>query len=121
MYRSGCLKSLGLWRRTTKVVFQAAALAIVVALSVPARAGDDRAVKSRVPPIYPEIARRLKVSGEVKLQAVVDAQGKVKDVKTLSGNHMLAIAAEGALRQWKFDPGSGETTVVVAINFTLAQ
>jgi TonB family protein len=121
MYRSDWLKSLGVWRRTTKVAFQAAALAIVVALAIPARAGDDRAVKSRIPPVYPEIAKRLKISGEVKLQAVVDAQGKVKDVKALSGNHMLALAAEDAVRQWKFDSGSGEATVVVAVNFTLAQ
>ena len=108
-------------RRWTKRLLQAAALALLVALALPARAGDDRAVKSRVAPVYPEIAKRLRISGEVKLEATVDAQGKVKDVKAVTGNHMLQVAAEDAVRQWKFESGDGETTVVVAVNFGLSQ
>jgi len=41
-----------------------------------ARAADERAVKSRVTPIYPEVAKRMKIRGAVKLVATVDAQGK---------------------------------------------
>lgn len=108
-------------RRWTKNLLQAAALALLVTLALPARAGDERAVRSRVSPVYPEIAKRLKVTGEVKLEAVVDAQGKVKDVKPVSGNHMLETAAEDAVRQWRFEPGDGDATVIVAVNFTLAQ
>ena len=96
-------------RRTMGVrLLQAAALAVIVALALPARAGDDRAVKSRVSPVYPEIARRMRICGEVRLEATVDAQGKVKDVKPVSGNHMLEVAAEDAVRQWKFAPGDGD-------------
>ena len=73
--------------RWTKNMLQAAALVLLVGLALPARAGDDRAVKSRVAPVYPEIAKRLRIGGEVKLEATVDAQGKVKDVKAVSGNH----------------------------------
>jgi TonB family protein len=108
-------------RQGAKWLLQAAAFALLVIVALPARAGDDRAVKSRVAPVYPEIAKRLRVSGEVKLEATVDAQGKVKDVKPVSGNHMLEEAAEDAVRQWKFEPGDGDATVTVAINFTLAQ
>ncbi len=63
----------------------------------------------------------MRISGEVKLEATVDAQGKVKDVKAVSGNHMLEVAAEDAVRQWKFEPGDGDATVVVAVNFALNQ
>lgn len=101
-------------------VLQAAALAVIVALAMPARAGDTRAVKSRVSPVYPEIAKRMHITGEVQLQATVDAQGKVKDVKPVSGNHMLESAAEDAVRQWKFVPGDGDSVVTVTINFALA-
>jgi TonB family protein len=100
---------------------QAAALAAIVALAMPARAGDDRAVKSRVAPVYPEIAKRMRITGEVRLEATVDAQGKVKDVKPVSGNHMLEVAAEDAVRQWKFVPGDGDTVVTVSVNFSLGQ
>jgi TonB family protein len=108
-------------RRAGTKVLHAAAVALLVALTLPLRAADDRPVKSRVAPVYPEVAKRLKVSGEVKLEATVDAQGNVKDVKAISGNHMLEVAAESAVRQWKFAPGDGDSTVDVSVNFTLSQ
>ena len=86
-------------------------------MALPAHAGDERAVKTRVAPVYPEIAKRMRVEGEVKLEATVDAGGNVTDVKEISGNHILALAAEDAVRKWKFESGSGESTVIVAVNF----
>ena len=111
------------WRRVsglrhfTVKVLRAGALALVMAMAVSARAAEERAVQSRVAPVYPEIAKRLKIAGVVKVEATVDAAGKVKDVKTLSGNHMLAVAAEDAVRGWKFAPGAGVSTVQIDINF----
>ena len=104
----------GARRRKGWKILQAAALAAILALALPARAGDTRAVKSRVPPIYPELAKRMRISGEVQLQATVDADGKVKDVKPVSGNHMLELAAEDAVRQWKFVSGDGDAVVTVS-------
>ena len=102
-------------------ILQAVAMAAIVALALPARAGDARAVKSRVPPVYPEIAKRMRISGEVRLEATVDAKGKVKDVKPVSGNHILELAAEDAVRQWRFVPGDSDSVVPVAVDFTLGQ
>ena len=109
------------WRCSRKTLLSAVAFAMAAALALPSRAADDRAVKSRVAPVYPEIARRLKITGEVKVEALVDSDGQVKSVKTVSGNHVLAVAAEDAVRQWKFQPGSGDSVVVVAVNFTINQ
>jgi len=102
-------------------LFHAAALALVVFMAMPARAADDRAIKSRVAPAYPEIAKRMKIGGAVKVEATVDAQGKVTDAKAVSGNRMLTLAAEDAVRQWKFAPGSSDSTVNVEINFSIGQ
>jgi TonB family protein len=102
-------------------LFQAAVLALGLALAIPAGAADVRAVKSRVPPVYPEIARRMKIEGAVAMEVKVDADGKVSDVKTLNGNRVLSAAAEEAVRHWRFEPGSGQSTVDVSINFALAQ
>ncbi len=102
-------------------MFQGAALALILAIAMPARAGDERAIKSRVAPVYPEIAKRMRITGAVKLEVIVDAQGKVTDVKTVSGNHMLAVAAEDAVRQWKFVSASSESNVSVEVNFALGQ
>jgi len=92
--------------------------ALAMALTMPSGA-EDRAVKQRVPPVYPEVAKRMRVEGVVKLSVTVDAQGKVLDVKTVSGNHMLSIAADDAVRKWKFDAGAGVSTVEVSMNFAL--
>ena len=108
-------------RALGSAILQAIAMAAIVALALPARAGDARAIKSRVSPVYPEIAKRMRISGEVKLEATVDAKGKVKDVKPVSGNHILELAAEDAVRQWRFVPGDSDSVVPVAVDFTLGQ
>jgi TonB family protein len=104
-------------------LFQVAALALLasLALPVPARAADDRAVKSRVAPVYPELAKRMKIGGIIRVEAVVDPEGKVVDTKTVSGNHMLSTAAEEAVRKWRFVPAAAQSTVEVSINFTAVQ
>jgi len=99
---------------------QVSVLALMLVATLPARA-DGRTVKSRVSPVYPEIAKRMRVSGLVKLEASVDAQGKVTEVKELSGNHTLALAAKEALMQWKFVPAVSNTNETVEINFDLGQ
>ena len=105
--------------RSARKLVQAGAFALMFALSLPAMAGEARQVKSRMSPVYPEIAKRMRVSGTVKLEAAVDAQGKVTDVKEVSGNHTLAVAAREALLHWKFAPADAGTNETVEINFDL--
>jgi TonB family protein len=95
------------------------ALALVVAL--PAWAANERGVKLRVAPSYPEIAKRMRIGGVVEIEATVDAEGKVLEAKAVSGNRMLEPAAEDAVRKWKFEPGPGSFKVTVQINFNLNQ
>jgi len=109
------------FRRVAARLFQAMALALVITLSMPARAADDRAVKSKVPPIYPELAKRMKASGTVEIEATVDPAGNVSDARAVSGNRLLAPAAEDAVRKWKFDSGAGTTKVKVEVNFAIGQ
>jgi TonB family protein len=109
------MRRMGVW------LAQAAALALMLALAMPARAADERAVKMRVPPTYPEIAKRMRITGAVRVAVTVDAEGKVIDAKTISGNRMLGAAAEDAVRKWKFEPGAGSSTVEIELTFALAQ
>ena len=85
------------------------------------KSGEQRAVKVRVAPVYPEIAKRMRISGVVKLEATVDADGKVMDVKTVSGNHALATAAEDAVRKWRFASAPVQSTEGMDIKFDLDQ
>lgn len=80
----------------------------------------DRAAIEKVKPIYPEMARRMRLSGVVELEAVVNEQGKVEDVIVKSGNPVLRMAARDALRQWKFKPftrNGQPVKAVVAVTF----
>ncbi len=101
-------------RRSVKAV----ALGMLLAFALPGRA-DERAIKSRVAPVYPEIAKRMRIAGEVKVEATVDAEGKVTAVKAVSGSGALLTAAEEAVRKWKFVPGDGVAVVVVTLNFEM--
>ncbi|UWZ82227.1 energy transducer TonB [Occallatibacter riparius] len=100
---------------------KAAAFALLFALAIPARASDDRAVKQRVPPVYPELAKRMKITGEVTVEATVDPEGKVTDVKAISGSKTLSPAAEDAVRKWRFVPGPDVSHVDVSVKFEMAQ
>jgi TonB family protein len=102
-------------------LMRAAVLTLAVAMTIPAWAAGARPVKSRVEPIYPELAKRMKVEGTVKLEATVDAEGKVTEVKKISGNALLATAAEDAVHKWKYESGSGNTTVEVELTFAIAR
>jgi len=98
-----------------------AVLAMVLTISVTAGAAEERAVKSRVSPVYPELAKRMKITGVVKVEASVDAEGKVTGVKTLSGSHALSTAAEDAVSKWRFVAAPAPSTVDVDVNFALGQ
>jgi TonB family protein len=57
-----------------------------------------------VPPIYPAIAKSTHVSGNVVVDALIDAKGNVKTAKVLSGPAMLQQAAIETVRQWRYEP-----------------
>lgn len=92
-------------------------LSTVLGLAAVMHADDaTRKIKSRVAPQYPELARKMNVSGSVKLELVVASSGQVKSVKPLGGHPLLIDAAETAVKQWKYEPGP-EATEVVEIRF----
>ena len=76
-----------------------------------------RRAKNRVQPEYPELARKMNITGTVKVQVVVAANGSVKDAKVLGGHPVLASAALDAVKKWRFEPASGDTTGVVDFKF----
>jgi TonB family protein len=76
-----------------------------------------RKVKSKVSPVYPDIARKMNISGIVKLVVVVTPSGSVKSTKVLGGHPLLINAAEDAVKKWKFEVASEESSGVVEFSF----
>jgi TonB family protein len=80
---------------------------------------------SKVPPVYPELARTARISGTVVLRALISQTGDVESLSLISGHPMLAPAAMDAVKQWKYKPYllNGNAVAVetqVQVNFTLA-
>jgi TonB family protein len=78
----------------------------------------------KVAPEYPFDAKSGRISGTVTLQALIDTDGKVKDLKVVSGPAALQKAAVEAVRQWKYRPyllNGSPVEVMTTINviFTL--
>jgi TonB family protein len=80
-----------------------------------------RKVKSKVQPTYPDVARRMSIAGIVKVQVVVAANGAVKSTKLVGGHPLLASAAIDAVKKWRFEAASEETTGVVEFKFAAPQ
>jgi len=57
---------------------------------------------SSVPPVYPALAKTQHVAGEVRIDALIDATGRVTTMKVVAGPNVLRQAAMDALRQWKY-------------------
>jgi protein TonB len=55
-------------------------------------------------PEYPQIARSARVAGTVVVNAVISKTGIPQDVHAMSGPEMLRLAAESAVRNWRYKP-----------------
>jgi periplasmic protein TonB len=58
----------------------------------------------KVPPAYPPQAMQAHIQGSVQLLATISKDGNITNVKTLSGESVLARAAIEAVKQWKYKP-----------------
>jgi protein TonB len=58
----------------------------------------------RINPAYPDIARAARVQGLVVLECTLTPQGRVSDVRVMSGHPLLSPAAVRAVEQWLFTP-----------------
>jgi protein TonB len=58
----------------------------------------------QVQPIYPPLAKEARIQGDVVLESVIDQQGKVTQMKVVSGSPLLVQSAIQALEQWRYQP-----------------
>lgn len=78
----------------------------------------------QVSPVYPEIAKQARISGQVRLEAIISKDGRIENLQVLSGHPMLVRAALEAVQQWVYRPTilNGEpmeVMTVIDVNFTL--
>ena len=111
---------IGQWL-TIGVLAVATILAGTTLLSQDARAQQPdeltRKVKFKVPPVYPDVAKRMSIAGVVKIAVVVAPNGTLKSTKVVGGHPLLASAALDAIKKWKFESAPEESSGVVEFKF----
>ena len=78
---------------------------------------EDRPARKKVSPVYPELARKMRVSGAVKMEVNVDPEGQVKDIKVVQGHALLRDAAVNAVKQWVFVKSPAKSIEVIEVDF----
>src|SRR5262249_6227564 len=58
----------------------------------------------KVTPVYPSIAKRTGIQGQVVLEAVISRAGRIENLRAISGHPWLAEAARVAVNQWEVRP-----------------
>lgn len=59
---------------------------------------------NKVNPTYPPLARQTRISGTVRLHAIISKDGSVQQLEVVSGHPLLVQSALDAVRQWKYRP-----------------
>jgi len=78
---------------------------------------SKRKVKTKTAPLYPDLAKRMNVTGRVKIEVVITPEGRVKSTRVVGGHPLLVQACQDAVKEWKFVPAPEETTQVVEFEF----
>lgn len=73
-----------------------------------------------VAPVYPTIAQRAGIEGVVVIEAVIAADGQVRDARVLRSQALLDQAALDAVRAWRYEPTRvGGVAVPVIVTVTV--
>lgn len=80
---------------------------------------------NQVRPIYPPLAKQARISGTVRLHAIIAKDGTVQQLEMVSGHPLLVQSALDAVRQWRYQPTllNGEPVEVetfIEVVFTLS-
>jgi TonB family protein len=78
---------------------------------------SGRKVRSKVVPAYPDIARSAHITGKVKIEATIAADGHVAGTRVVGGSPVLVNAAIEALQKWRFEAAPSDTTEVIEFEF----
>jgi protein TonB len=78
----------------------------------------------KVSPVYPPLARQARISGTVRLQAIIGVDGAIRELRVLSGHPLLVRSALDAVQQWRYRPTElnnqpVEVLTQIEVNYTL--
>jgi len=68
--------------------------------------GQVQAAKlvNKITPMYPSLARQTRLSGTVRLHAIIAKDGTIQSLDVVSGPPLLQASALEAVKQWRYQP-----------------
>ena len=113
----GVVSMNGNWGKKLLVAAAATALAGSLVFAQTSIEEGKRKVKSKIPPAVPELARRMNITGKVKIEVVIAADGHVKTSRAVGGHPVLVQSCLDAVKDWKFEAAPEETTQMIEFDF----
>jgi TonB family protein len=77
----------------------------------------SRKIIARTAPNYPDLARKMHLSGKGKVEVVISPAGSVTAAKFVGGNPVFETSAIETVKQWRFETAAGVTKTVVVLEF----
>ena len=106
--------------RWTRLAMSVAAVALLAPGASAQQSNTDdgkRKIKAKTSPSYPELARRMNVSGKVKIEIIITPDGHVRSSRVIGGHPLLVQSCQDAVKEWKFFPAPEETTQIIEFDF----
>jgi TonB family C-terminal domain len=105
------------WTQLATILAAVALLASGVSAQQSTVDEGKRKVKTKSSPTYPELARRMNVTGKVKIEVIITPDGHVRSSRVIGGHPLLVQSCQDAVKEWKFFPAPEETTQVIEFDF----
>jgi len=105
------------WTRKILAAAAAGLLALSLASAQSMVEEGKRKLKTRTLPSYPELARRMNISGKVRIEVVIAPDGRVRSARAIGGHPLLVQTCLDTVKDWRYEPAGEETTDVVAFEF----
>jgi protein TonB len=80
----------------------------------------------KVIPVYPRLGIQIHLAGTVRLAAIIGTDGRIRELRVLSGHPILVTPAVEAVQQWVYQPTMLGTTAMevmteITVNFNLTR
>jgi len=78
---------------------------------------NKRKIKFKVNPQYSDLAKKMALSGKVKIELVIAPDGHEKSSRAVGGHPLLVQSCLDAVKDWRFEPAPEETTTIIEFDF----
>lgn len=106
------------WGQRLSAIVITAFLAMAIAFAQQSTVDESkRKIKSRTNPQYSDLARKMGISGKVKVEIVIAPDGHVKSSRAVGGHPVLIQSCLDAVKDWRYEPAPEETTQIIEFDF----